>query len=703
MTPTRLLVQMGLRSVSAHRLKSLIVGGLLLGGTTLLVLGFSLLGSIERALEGSVTSSLSGQFQIYDEKAEDPLELFGSFGGGLADNGEIPDFGKVSDTLSKVPGVSAVVPMGIVNTTVFAPTELDSVLDDMRGAVRDGDLALAQALEPQVRRIAATFRAQQDLRLGMTNDPEAVQKDKDALDSVGGDPFWAPFHPAEGATPDTASMVAALDFLDNRVAPLASDGRLLYLRCIGTDLDQYARSFDRFYVVKGQMVPSGKRGMVLSDRTYERIIKNRVARELDDIHRQVTEDGTKIAESEVLREQIARNSRQYPRVVFQLSPTDADALQGELRAYLHEDSASLDDLVQHFLLVDDSNEAERYQWFQDHIAPRIRLYDIPIGSTITLRSFTKSGYLKTVNVRVYGTYEFKGLEKSDLASASNLTDLMTFRDLYGKMSSEQQAELADIRAASGVADVSRENAEDALFGSGSAPVEVAATAPQAPTEASAPDAPVARAAETDDDIVNPEEMRTGLVLNAAIILNDPTKADAMRPKLEQAIQDGGLGVQLVDWLTASGTIGQIIFVLRIILGVSFFIIYGVALIIVNNAMVMSTMDRVPEIGTMRAIGAQRGVVVWMFLVETVVLGLLSGALGAGLGAGLISLLGKVGIPAVSNQLVFLFAGPRLYPSWQPEQLLVGVGLVVAVALVSTLYPAFLASKVPPIVAMQGKE
>ena len=706
-----LLIRIALRSLRAHWVKSLIVGSILFIGTLLMVVGQAFLGSIEAAMEGSITSSLSGQFQIYDAKAEDKLELFGGFGGGLPELGEVPDFGRAEAVIGALEPVKAVVPMGLANSTVFAPTELDSVLETMREAVGRQDLAAATAVIPQVRRISETFGAEQDLRLKLTNDVAAVERDKAALATVNSEAFWAPFSaPAadpsgQVAEPDWGAMLAALDFLDTRVAPLAADGRLLYLRTIGTDLEQFSASFDRFYVVDGEMVPPGKRGFLLSKRTYERIIKNRVARELDDIRTKVVEKGETIAGSKLIQDQIARVSRQFPRVVFQLSPDDAAALHAELKDLLKDDQASLDDLVRRFLLVDDSNLVERYDWFYAHIAPRIRLYDIPLGQTITLRSFTKSGYLKTVNVVVYGTYEFKGLEKSDLASASNLTDLITFRELYGKMSDAQREELASIRETAGVTDLSREDAEAALFGGGGdIEVQATTTAPQAepPPEVDLPSVSEQQR-EDRDRVWTREEMRDGLVLNAAIVLRDPAGADAARPQIQQAIDANALGVQLIDWITASGTVGQFIFVLRGVLVISFVIIFIVALIIVNNAMIMATMDRVAEIGTMRAIGARRGMVVSMFLIETVVLGLVAGALGAAAGVAFIAWLGQVGVPAVSDQLVLLFAGPRLYPAVHASQLAFGLGVVVVVAILSTLYPALLASRVQPIVAMQGKE
>ena len=139
------------------------------------------------------------------------------------------------------------------------------------------------------------------------------------------------------------------------------------------------------------------------------------------------------------------------------------------------------------------------------------------------------------------------------------------------------------------------------------------------------------------------------------------------------------------------------------LSVAVFIIFLVAMVIINNSMIMATMDRVGEIGTMRAVGAQRPLVLGIILLETLILATLSGGAGALAGIGAVSWLGNVGVPAVSDALVILFAGPRLYPVWAAGDVAFGLGVVGLVGLISTLYPAVLASRVQPVVAMQGKE
>jgi len=98
----------------------------------------------------------------------------------------------------------------------------------------------------------------------------------------------------------------------------------------------------------------------------------------------------------------------------------------------------------------------------------------------TFRKLAKQGNL----VPVYGTFEFQGLEKSTLAGALNLMDMVSFRELYGFMSGEKLAEIQALQKAAGAHDVSRENAEAELFGSKSD----SATAGQPPRAQNTPPA-----------------------------------------------------------------------------------------------------------------------------------------------------------------------------------------------------------------------
>jgi ABC-type lipoprotein release transport system permease subunit len=164
-----------------------------------------------------------------------------------------------------------------------------------------------------------------------------------------------------------------------------------------------------------------------------------------------------------------------------------------------------------------------------------------------------------------------------------------------------------------------------------------------------------------------------------------------------------LPLKAISWQAASGFIGQFVNMAQMVLSVAVLIIFVVALVIINNAMVMATLQRVQEIGTLRAVGAQRRFILWMLVIEAMVVGALFGALGAAVGAGIIAWIGQVGIPAFSDIATFFFSGPALHPSLGATSLVVALVIVLFVSVLSSLYPAWLAMRISPRQAMQSEE
>ncbi len=698
----RLLFVLAWRSLLAHRIKSGFVGLLLFSGTFLVVTGSALSRSVERTMETAITGSLAGHLQIYDSEAPDPLEIFGGMGMGTSDVGEVPAFEEVAAAVGQIENVASIVPMGITNATVFGRNDIDNVLEGLRNGVRDADRAEIEANVSRARSIVDGMAAESE-SLEVLADEQIAADASRKLERARDPAFWEAFTESDGPeSKNHSASLAALDWLDGNIAPMASDGEMMYIRVIGTDPGAFEESFDKFYIVDGVAIEPGQRGFLFSKRTYETIVKNKVARELDGIYEAVAEDGKTIAGDDVLSLTVERNIKQYRRIVYQMDPGDAEKAHNELAGFLGDDQSNLEELVQAFLDVDDSNIVERHAWFYERIAPKIRLYEFPVGGTITLRSFTKSGYMRSIKVPILGTYELEGLEDAGVESASNICDLVTFRELYGKMTEAQHAELDDIRTQVAAADVSRESAEADLFGGGG---DLVAEAEPSQIGVDEPaDELILDVRKIDpNERYDTSELREGLVLSAAVILKDPSKLRETQAQVQEVIDREGLQLQVIDWQTAAGMTGQFIVVMRIVLFVALFIVFLVALIIINNAMVMATTDRVAEIGTMRAIGAQRFLVVALFVLETVMLGIAAGGLGAVVGVGVILFCGSVGIPAGADIMVMLYAGTALYPSVDHVDVGFGMAIVIGVAVLSTLYPAVLAAGVRPVVAMQGKE
>ena len=128
-------------------------------------------------------------------------------------------------------------------------------------------------------------------------------------------------------------------------------------------------------------------------------------------------------------------------------------------------------------------------------------------------------------------------------------------------------------------------------------------------------------------------------------------------------------------------LGTIQSVLGGIAGISL-VVAGVGII---NTMTVSVMERTKEIGTMKAIGAKSLDVLIMFLSEAMMTGLLGGAIGAGFGFLLASLIGRfIDLPTSSS-------------------LILGVEVVlfaVFTSIASGLYPAYRASNMNPVEALR---
>ena len=688
-----LVVTLALRNVAVHRTKSLIVGAIMAFGTALVVVGLALLDGSEAAMRASITGSVSGDLQLYDAEARDPLVLLGSSFIAVPDVGRIDRFEAVAEVVEALPEVEAVVPMGFSIGNVSTPGALDRVVGAYRRALEGSPAERARAAEA-VRGLAAELRAELTQRKAVAADVEAVEAERALL---------ARFAPG-GEVWDEPDPRAVLERLETQLAPLDDGGEQLLFRFLGTDLGLFGQHFDGFSIVKGGPVPDGRRGFLFSDKFYERRIKHRVARALDRIAER-RDDGELVDEDPGQRARVRRVARQWRRITRQLDEREAREVSEGLRAYFAERDVpaegDLSELLQAFLTVDDATLDERRELFYDLVGPRIELYALHPGDVLTVRSYTQSGFLRSVNVTFHGTFTFAGLESSDLAGIYNMMDLMTFRHLYGVMSTEEKAELADLRAQVELTEAeTRDELEASLFGG------------EAAVEAPAPAAVMAEIEEASfggveerglPRAIPPGTQRRGMVIDAAVVFGDGVDPAIGERAVKRAIADAGLPVQVTDWQAAAGLIGQFVTVVRLVLYVAVAVIFLVAVVIINNAMVMAMMERVKEVGTLRAIGAQRGFVMAMVFFETMSLGAVAGALGAGLGAGLVGYWGRFGLPAANRELEFVFGGPYLYPEIAAYHVAAALLAVLVVSVASTAYPAFLGASVAPVEAMRTEE
>jgi ABC-type lipoprotein release transport system permease subunit len=281
---------------------------------------------------------------------------------------------------------------------------------------------------------------------------------------------------------------------------------------------------------------------------------------------------------------------------------------------------------------------------------------------------------------------------------------MSFRDLFGYLSADRLAELKEIQRDNGAKAVTRENAEADLFGGDDAKVVADATAGSIDTDAQfSGESRKLRQEDLINRVYQQSEIDTGVVLNAAIMLDDPKRTEETINRINTLAAEKHWGIKAINWQDASGILGKMIGVFRLLLYVGVGFIILIALIVIFGAMVMATLQRTQTIGTMRAIGAQRDFVLQMVLIESVVLGVVFGGLGIVAAIAAMTGLHFAGIAAPNDIAYFFFSGPRLYPDYAGSNLAFAFMLVLIVTLLSTLIPALMASRISPLRAMQADE
>jgi len=688
----KVLLLVAVRNLALHKVKSMVVGGILFFGSFLVVFGLSLLGSVERTMSQSIIGSVAGHLQVYSSDARDSLALFGSGFFGRDDLGEINKFEDVKAEAIKHPNVKEIVPLGFENALLARGNLLDDLFEKFRATVNSGDQKEIQMLKESIKANLLTVKSDLQNELKITSIPQEINKQIADIDTALSDEFWSDLQ----TNPESTLL-----FLESRIAPLSGEKEPIYLRYMGTNPEQFAQVFSKFKVIEGENIPSGERGILISKRIYENQIKNIVARSFDGLYKGKVIQRKKISDDITLKTLASDLPKQYLEVSIYLTGEKRETTSQELRKFLGSEASETEELIKQFLTVTDENFTERFDYFYKNIAPQIRLYPFRVGDIINLRSYTRSGFLKTVPLKIHGLYEFSGLESSDLAGAFNFVDLVSYRELYGRMSSEGRKELEALQSEVNIQRVAADSIEDALFGEDTV---IETRSESRPSEqVSLSEGFNLSFARTATENYDPKELNSGLVINAAVILKNPRRIQSTLTELTQQFDKAGLRLQVVDWKQASGTLGQLVSVIRAVLLVAVGIILIVAMAIINNAIMMTTLERTKEIGTLRAIGAQRGFILRMFCIETLTIGLLATLSGAMAAVSLLTYLGQAGIAAPSDFVSFLFGGPKLYPTFSLDLVLLAPITVAVLALLFTLYPAFMASKVSPATAMQDRE
>ena len=310
---------------------------------------------------------------------------------------------------------------------------------------------------------------------------------------------------------------------------------------------------------------------------------------------------------------------------------------------------------------------------------------LSIKEELVVMGFSGDGLESDILAPVKGIVKFKNLDAAwdglvflDLESSREAFGYVTAADSEVELTANQEAAL-DL-----------DNLED-LFGEGDM-VEASETTETA-YDLEAMQQETVRT-ETEIDLDSGAYNMVTIKLKPGISVKDG------KQMLQQAFADAGVSAKVVDWKQAAGEVAQLATISQGALFVFVLFIFFVAGIIIMNTLSMTAIERVSELGMMRAIGARKAFVGSMFFAETALLSIFFGGLGILVGVVAVWVIAGIGIDTTANDIVGLLAGgDTLNPIITSSGFVLGFIQLAIVTVLAMIYPMRVATKITPLEAI----
>ncbi|MBM4280676.1 MAG: ABC transporter permease [Deltaproteobacteria bacterium] len=165
----------------------------------------------------------------------------------------------------------------------------------------------------------------------------------------------------------------------------------------------------------------------------------------------------------------------------------------------------------------------------------------------------------------------------------------------------------------------------------------------------------------------------------------------------------GAKLDVTTWEDESSFLVQIIIGLR---AISVFLVMLLAIVIVigiSNTMTIAVRERTREIGTLRAIGMNRGGILALFLLEALLLGLLASGAGGITGGVVAALLDAGGLKVDVDAIRVVLLSNTLHLVPRVFDIVLAVAALTFVSMIAAFFPALRAARITPVTAMQAAE
>lgn len=188
----------------------------------------------------------------------------------------------------------------------------------------------------------------------------------------------------------------------------------------------------------------------------------------------------------------------------------------------------------------------------------------------------------------------------------------------------------------------------------------------------------------------------------SVKLDDRDQSAAFAKRLGEAL---GERAETVTWQSETAELVAVNEIRKTALNLLVFILLALSAFGIANTILMAAHERVREVGTLRSMGMTEGGVLRLFLLEGALLGVVGGVLGAALGGGLVRYWSNHPIDLSKAFEQTAGAGMSLsaliYTRFEWSTVVVAVLVGAVVALVASIYPARVASRMSPAEAVRS--
>lgn len=189
------------------------------------------------------------------------------------------------------------------------------------------------------------------------------------------------------------------------------------------------------------------------------------------------------------------------------------------------------------------------------------------------------------------------------------------------------------------------------------------------------------------------------VTEVSIRLKDDSEA-ALSPVL-QGLKDRLGGLDVLPWQALEPQAAAMFVFADAAVYILFVILMGALVFGLMNVLITAVLERIPELGMLRAVGMRPGVVVAQVVLESTLIMLAGICFGLLLGAGLVTLLADgIDLSQWSAGAEVVGMGSVLIPRLSPADVTLVAGMSLGLGFIASLYPAWRAVKINPLEALR---